>query len=288
MGSAQSVTSDLELGGMLSARSFARCGERVSLFDFAAFGSSLSVRSLVRLGSGLSVGEADAYFNSDKIMKKGSKLYMEATSASAPGDTYLQYSTTTNDEGLKLYVDSSKTLSAKTVGTGNDAFVQTTMHGIWVSDTALTTSDARLKKDITDLNTTLHVDNMPDAAKAANQTTSSWVLRELRPVSFRLKEGSESKHLRYGFIAQELEKTLPPVVRDTGDRKGVLYQDLIAVLTLTAQAQETRIDDLVLEINALKKRDLEHDLEIARLNKKISEGHAASASSSTSYRDDEE
>lgn len=242
----------------MSVRSLTRCGQTVSFFDMAMLGSSLSVRSFVRLGSGIRTGPttpAASYPNTgvhlqdDIVVEKGKFMYFEG-SAAATGDTKLGF---TDANGLQLQVDNTNKLTVKTVsGTGGN-FVQGTLHGVWVSDVPVTTSDARMKKDITNLDTTLSVE-MPDSARAQNETSSSWVLRELRPVSFRLKKGSESKNLRYGFIAQEIEKVLPPVVRDTAERKGVLYQDLIAVLTLTAQQQEKRIIDLEKEIKVLQKR----------------------------------
>ena len=36
-------------------------------------------------------------------------------------------------------------------------------------------------------------------------------------------------------MAQELEKVLPDIVRTRHDEKHVVYQDLLAVLTLTSQ-----------------------------------------------------
>lgn len=77
--------------------------------------------------------------------------------------------------------------------------------------------------------------NASTRSKVAN-----WVLRELRPVSFFLKRGPEAKHVRYGFVAQEVERILPGMVRDHNQRKYLVYQDLVAVLTLTAQAQWDR------------------------------------------------
>ena len=60
------------------------------------------------------------------------------------------------------------------------------------------------------MDTTLR-DEVPPMVEDATEQPSSWVLRELRPVSYRLKEGPDSKSLRYGFVAQELDKVLPAV-----------------------------------------------------------------------------
>merc|ERR1719181_721194 len=77
----------------------------------------------------------------------------------------------------------------------------------------------------------------------------SWILRELRPVSFSFRRGPESKFARYGFVAQEVERVLPSVVREKDTYKHVLYQDLIALLTLSAKAQNERLDSLEKELS---------------------------------------
>lgn len=62
--------------------------------------------------------------------------------------------------------------------------------------------------------------------------------------SFRFREGAETKgadSTRYGFIAQEMERALPGLVHEHEGRKHVVYQDLIAVLTLAAQVQGDRL-----------------------------------------------
>merc|ERR1711871_1485784 len=65
------------------------------------------------------------------------------------------------DEGIQVERSGTRKLSLDTTGG--------VMHGVWSADFAMSTSDRRLKNDITDL----------DA-----QISADWVLRELRPVSF--------------------------------------------------------------------------------------------------------
>merc|ERR1719287_119312 len=84
--------------------------------------------------------------------------------------------------------------------------------------------------------------------KTREESAVSWVLRELRPVSFRIKFMSESKQLateqlRYGFVAQEVERVAPNLVVKSegsgGDGKlSLIYKDLLAVLTLAFQEQQ--------------------------------------------------
>merc|ERR1712209_80839 len=70
-----------------------------------------------------------------------------------------------------------------------------------------------------------------------------WVLRQLRPVSFQFRSGPEGKYSRYGFVAQELQQVLPSVVRGQGDKHlSVVYQDMIALLTLAAQVLQDKVN----------------------------------------------
>jgi len=146
------------------------------------------------------------------------------------------------------------------------------LHGIWQADSAISTSDRRLKRNIAPLQTQLRkrqeevrgstttgasrkaAQNLRGGKDDDGESTIAWVLRELRPVSFSFKASKEGKAVgptgpRYGFIAQEVEKVVPDVVRETGlpgddgqQTKQLVYQDLIALLTLALKNQQGRID----------------------------------------------
>merc|ERR1719421_167828 len=136
-----------------------------------------------------------------------------------------------------------------------------TLHGVWVADYTITSSDRRLKQDVSPLLTDLL--DVPDEQETdAASEPSAWLLRQLRPVSFvRTKNvKQEGKPRReYGFIAQELERLLPDIVQPLqagadqaligqDDLKGVAYIDLIALLTAFAQQEmlrRERTDDAV-------------------------------------------
>jgi len=152
--------------------------------------------------------------------------------------------------------------------------------GGWLVDTAVSDSDRRIKKNILPLQRTLQrsreqVQGLPvGSTHADKQSSVSWVLRELRPVSFTIKAGIDSKKLktpdtRFGFVAQELERVIPDLVEHDGCEAGyhfddvesrcildhagmstaskpesslsVRYQDLIAVLTLAFKEQQTQM-----------------------------------------------
>jgi hypothetical protein len=204
----------------VSVRGLSRFGSvfSMSVLDFLHLGSSLSLRSFGRMGSSISV----------------------IGNLNVGGDTTLYSS------------GSARALSTDTAGG--------TLHGIWSSDNVVSASDRRLKRDILPLDEAIrsqmrNVDGVEaDRANLASDGAPgsahavSWLLRELRPVSFTFRRGPESKFARYGFVAQELERVLPSVVREKDDYKHVQYQDLIALLTLTAKAQQERLDSLEQEL----------------------------------------
>lgn len=168
-------------------------------------------------------------------------------------DTYLKFGATT----LELYAGAQKGMTVTANG-GN-------LHGAWAAEATITTSDRRLKRNIEPLYRTI-ADRARDRWSSPSSTTAashlaaktkskeqpiSWLLRELRPVSFHLKRGPEAKYLKFGFIAQELETVFPNLVRTLGDddTKAVASQDLIAVLTLALQNLQKELEDYHTEMN---------------------------------------
>merc|ERR1719478_1234024 len=88
-----------------------------------------------------------------------------------------------------------------------------TLKGSWVNDGGFTVSDRRLKDKVRPLLERL-------SRKGPSAGLGLGPLRELRPVRFRLHEGTESKLVgrgRVGFVAQELQRGLPELVRGEGD-----------------------------------------------------------------------
>jgi len=217
---------------------FGRFGSSLSVLDSCAIGSSLSIRSFVRLGSTLSIVGAVRLAN----------LHFE-------------------DAGTIYAADSSGGTSRRISLPSSGAY-EGILHGTWSSETSVSTSDRRLKKDIAPLYRTI-VEHMKagaskrggksnDARPTKDQASSAigWMLRELRPVSYTFKGGSESKALegrqRFGFIAQEVENVIPELVHELGKTKHLVYQDLIAVITLAAQDHQKRLESTRGEVSKLK------------------------------------
>ena len=95
-------------------------------------------------------------------------------------------------------------------------------------------SDERLKKDITTLSGALE--------KVLN----------LRGVQFKWKNGDDNKE-NIGFIAQEVEKVVPQVVKDGSDGlKSVEYGNIVPLLVEAMKEQQKEIDSLKMEIETLK------------------------------------
>jgi len=212
----------------------------MSVLDFVHLGSTLSVRYETKFGS--------------DVFTHG-KLFFSDT-------TYLE--------------DVSGSLKA-TVG-GNSAMSLTssggTLHGTWYSDTVISVSDRMLKDNITPLQRTLRQNKeaygLPGAEPTEGSESSTafgWVLRQLRPVSYNFKKGSDAKNMRFGFIADEVERVLPQVVRELpgkeGDpdrKKGIVYPDLIAVLTGMMREFST-------QLKAVQSRVKTAELELDRLDR---------------------
>jgi len=264
VGSSMSMRALLRMGSSISVLGSARFGSTVSVLGCAQLGSSLSLRSVARLASAMSVLDFvhlgstlsvryETKFGSD-VFTHG-KLFFSDT-------TYLE--------------DVSGSLKA-TVG-GNSAMSLTssggTLHGTWYSDTVISVSDRRLKDNITPLQRTLRQNKeaygLPGAEPTEGSESSTafgWVLRQLRPVSYNFKKGSDAKNMRFGFIADEVERVLPQVVRELpgkeGDpdrKKGIVYPDLIAVLTGMMREFST-------QLKAVQSRVKTAELELDRLDR---------------------
>jgi len=158
---------------------------------------------------------------------------------------------------IEFYVDNKRSISMTVESASTAGGI---LHGMWRSDESVTSSDKRLKMNISPLHS--HLDEaalkrgVPPEPGAADADKSTWVLRQLRPVSFSYRkpqasDSETSKSTRFGFIAQDLERVLPELVRtlnskplegEPTDKKAVVYQDLIAVLAAASQSQQRTIE----------------------------------------------
>lgn len=123
---------------------------------------------------------------------------------------------------------------------------------VFATNGTINTSDATLKRDIKPL--TYGIDEV----------------MKLQPVSYQWIDGHPGEGRIMGFLAQDLQKVIPEVVRDKEwvyeqeDRTaghwqpmaklGVAYSEIIPVAVAAIQEQQKQIEALRAELNALKKQ----------------------------------
>lgn len=250
IGSTLSVLSYVNLGSSLALRGFASVGSAISVLGFAHIGSSLSLRSFARFGSDLSIS--------------GNLLF-------SASNTYIR------ESGSELEVNVAGARAMSLTSSGG------TLHGTWSADTVISTSDRRLKRNIKPLMTTFQSNQATGReaglrgphAEATTAGAVDWVLRQLRPVSYNFKEGAEAKYMRFGFIADEIEEVLPQIIRtlpssspkednseppELSDKKGIVYPDLIAVLT-------SMVKEFSSQMTAVKSRLRQAELDLDNLDR---------------------
>merc|ERR1712008_221094 len=287
LGSSLAVVAFTQLGSSMSLRGFSRLGSSVAVFDFATFGASFALRSFSRIGSAMSLFGCSRIGSSLSVLgcaHVGSSVSLRryvrlGSGLSLGGDlrvpNYIRFENANTymmetGSGLEFYVSGSKAMTME-----NDGGI---LHGSWNSESVFVTSDRRLKTDIKPLQRTLRqVVTIQPTPKANRQLSGAapndgalWLLRQLRPVSYSFRKGAESKYMRFGFIADELESVVPQIVRTVGDRdvadqKAVVYQDLIALLAAAAQSQQSLIQELKSEMTT-SQQELRAELQALRLD----------------------
>jgi len=247
LGSSLALRSLSRLGSSMSLFSRIRLGSSVSVFDFGLIGSSMSVRSFARFGSNLSITSATKL-----LMGADNKVVNFGATAS---NTYIYYDIASASNTVGFYVNGAEILSMEDAGTPSPPpALRGNLHGAWTYTSSWTDSDRRLKKDIKPLRRTLaefQTENVVEKGPRGGSAEDGalWTLRQLRPVSYYFKQGSESKYMRFGFIADELESVVPNVVRTTADTrtglkdaKSIQINDIVALLAAAGQSQQHVID----------------------------------------------
>lgn len=150
--------------------------------------------------------------------------------------------TTTPTE--KLEVAGNALINGTIRVNGNSTFAgNVTVNGIVTA-----TSDESLKKNISPLKN--NIDK----------------IMQLRPVSFQWKDEKRSVEREIGFIAQDLERVIPEVVRTSEDGlKSVAYGNLVAVVVGAIQEIYQEVKALFLKLTQTKKQldELEAKLKVA-------------------------
>lgn len=117
---------------------------------------------------------------------------------------------------------------------GQDKFYVNAHGWLWCEQGGWFGSDLKLKKNITSINNPLNIINQLNGIKFMFKNDSID------------QNDSDYSRERLGFIAQEVEKVLPGLVRTIpqNDTKAVAYTDLIPLLVEGIKAQQKQIDYL--------------------------------------------
>jgi len=137
---------------------------------------------------------------------------------------------------------------------------------VFAQNGTIQTSDARLKKSVTNLNYGLGQ------------------IMQLRPVTFQWKDSRDTRtHL--GLIAQEVDQVVPEVVEHSDDPAaplGLNYSGLVPVLIKAVQEQQTTITKNDAEIKKLQAENESLNARLTALEQKMTAGDAASHAESSS------
>jgi hypothetical protein len=198
--------------------------------------------------------------------KFGSSISITDRIALGGADTYAYY----NDVNIAMdfYVQGFRGMS---IVAQNNAYGGGNLHGVWYSDHILLTSDRRLKKNIKPL-----ITNLNSRAEQAGATEGgpTWVLRQLRPVSFQFKRGPETKLQRFGFIADDVQATIPDVVREREDaqrHKGIFFEDLLAVLTLAMQTMQQKLEGTDIDAQGARQKLATMEARLERVEQAVAQ-----------------
>jgi cell division protein FtsB len=224
--------------------------------------------------TGASGGGIEMFAGSNaKRLALGSTSYLHGTWVAASGQF------TSSDASLKknivpLYKSLSKLQQARRIA-------QSTESELLDSADRLITRDASTDEFVKEYNTTMMSEDTIKAMQMGDNQDkyrselkdAQALFNELRPVSYVMKEKGqvEAKNLRFGFIAQEVEKILPSLVStdDQTGTKSLMYNDLIAVVVMTLQQELSLTSDLIQRVDAQDERITTVDERVAALEKEI-------------------
>jgi trimeric autotransporter adhesin len=216
--------------------------------DFAADSLQLNAKTLVRdklgvKGAGGNTGIELGYEQTKESNagRLGYGLFTPNTIDFVGGGT--AFST----RAIKFWAEGGSTFTGKVIPASDNAYSLgqsgNRWSTVWAASGVVSTSDARLKTNI---------------------TTSPYGLQEvleMNPVQYNWKENPNAD-LQIGFLAQDIQKIIPEavVVPTNGDPMGMKYTELIPVLVKGMQEQQALIITLQKTNAELQKRleKLEH------------------------------
>jgi hypothetical protein len=214
------------------------------------------------VGGAISSGaiSAASLYSSSSIIASGyisSSSYMTASGTITSGASNQGgfYQSSTNNGYANFYANwstsdwwgigprsngSDRTLymgGASSTGAWNNNSVTLVLNGVIWTNGYQSNSDRRLKDSIASLDDNYGLN----------------IIDQLNPVSYVFKSDID-KSVRYGFIAQDVEKVLPNIVAKDPSTSmlSLRYDDLIAPMVKSIQEQQAQIKDLQKQIDELK------------------------------------
>ncbi len=197
-------------------------------------GSVISTTLYLQNTGELRIGNWGSGFPQGRLeVNEGRTALRGGTDASlAAGSGYLVIG---DDAGANLLLDTNE-IMARTNGATSNLYLQQNGGDVYVNGSVVHTSDARLKRDVADLELGL-----------------AEVLR-LRPVSFAWANRADDAR-RLGLVAQEVRGVVDEVVYEGQDGAlGVAYESLVPVLVRAVQEQQAEIERLSAELEALRRQ----------------------------------
>jgi len=144
------------------------------------------------------------------------------------------------NSALRCVVQTEKSCAYHLYYSGADRFFVCAQGWLWTQKGGYFGSDIKLKKNINKINspltTVLKLNGIQFDYKDENKTNSE---------SDKAESGQ-----RLGFIAQDVEKILPGIVKNMPDgTKGIAYTDLTALLVEAIKEQQEQIESLKKQVN---------------------------------------
>lgn len=141
-----------------------------------------------------------------------------------------------NGDLLTSNTDGSRTFKSIT-GSNNQVEILSSSNEIQISltDTVVVANTVQA----TDFNSTSDVRLKDDIQPLSNGINT---INAMNPVSYIWKE---TQNVSYGFIAQEMENTIPAIVQTNDDGfKSISYSQIISFLVKAVQEQQEEIEEL--------------------------------------------
>lgn len=154
------------------------------------------------------------------------KLLITGFTGSGAGVMFVEPDTDLIAEATNLYYTDTRVDTRIDTRFSDSSLSDLTLTGTLTANAVVCLSDRDLKSGIRKLRSAAALE----------------MLAGLKPSAFHFKSDPATE--RYGFVAQEVKETVPPLVSDLNGKLGVNYVDLIAPLVAVVQSQQERLNNL--------------------------------------------